>query len=413
MPDLPKATSRFLRLPAIDGKRTDYKDVHGSRVPGLMLRVSPTAKSWVLAARMPGVKNPARFTLGSLDELTLTEARQAAQAMKSAVRDGRDPQAERKARSAAAAEARVDLIDAHIEKFAEHCIKTNRTGEQQARTMRLVVKPAWKGRHISTITRRDVKALIDAKAEDAPIMANRLLALVRPFFAWAVERDLVSDNPAAGIKPVGKEKSRDRVLSDDELLRVWKAAGATAQPFGPVFQLLLLTAQRLNEAAGMRWSELDLDAAEWVISGERAKNGRENAVPLSARAVAILRDQKKLKGSDFVFPSARSPAEKSVSGFSKAKAALDKTSNVNDWRLHDLRRTTATGLARMKIAPHVIEKLLNHANGVIGGVTARYNRYSYDDEKRHALDAWAAHLERLETGGELDNVVPLAAVADA
>ena len=407
MPDLPQATSTFHKLASVDGKQTDYKDASGSRVPGLMLRVSPKSKTWVLYSRLPGAKSPSRLKLGELAELTLTDARAAALEMKAQLRAGHDPQAERTERREAAAAKRTDVIDVHIEVFGQHCLKVNRSGSEQVRTMTNVVLPEWKGRHIRSITRRDVRSLVEDKAKTAPVMANRLLALLKRFFSWAIEWDVIDANPAYGIKPVTKEVSRDNVLSDDELKAVWKAAGTMGKPFGSIIRLLMLTAQRRGEVAGMRWTEIDLDKAEWVISLSRAKNGMENRVPLTEAALAIIKDQLRLKGSDFVFPSCRTPTTRHVSGFSKAKRQIDEISGVTEWRLHDLRRTAASGMARHKISPHVVEKVLNHTNGILGGVAGIYNRFGYDDEKRHALETWAAHIERLEFGKTDDNVAYL------
>jgi integrase len=407
MPDLPKATNQFHTLAAVDGKRTDYKDARGSRVPGLMLRVSKSSRTWVLVARLPGAKHSTRLKLGELAEMSLTDARGTALEMKTKLRDGHDPQAERRERREVSALKRVDVIDNHIEAFGQHCMKVNRSGSEQVRALQKEVLPEWKGRHVSSITRRDVKALIDGKAATAPVSANRLLALLKRFFSWSIEREVIDANPASGIKPVTKEVSRDNVLSDDQLKAVWMAAGSMGKPFGSVIRLLMLTAQRRDEVAGMRWTEINLDKAEWVISPSRTKNGMENRVPLTEAAMAIIKDQLRLKGSDFVFPSGRSPTTKYVSGFSKAKRQIDEISGATEWRLHDLRRTAASGMARYKVSPHVVEKVLNHTNGILGGVAGIYNRFGYDDEKRHALETWAAHIERLEFGGTDDNVAHL------
>ena len=409
MPDLPKATSTFHKLPAVDGGQTDYKDSSGSRVPGLMLRVSPKAKTWVLYSRLPGAKSPTRLKLGELAEMTLTAARAAALEMKTRLREGFDPLAERKVRREAAVAWREDIIDHHIADFSDHCRAVNRTGKEQASILRVEVLPHWKGRHISSITRRDVRSLIEGKAKTAPIRANRLLALVRRFFNWAVEKDIIAVNPAAGIKRPTQEDKRKVKLNDDKLKDVWKAAGELGRPFGSITRLLILTAQRREEVAGMRWSEINTDKAEWIIPAERAKNGEENHVPLTDAALAIINDQLRLKGSDFVFPSGRNPATKHVSGFSKAKRQLDEISGVSGWRLHDLRRTTASGLAKYRVQPHIIEKILNHKRGVMTDIEITYNLFEYADEKRHALETWAAHIERLESGETDDNVVPLVA----
>jgi integrase len=408
MPDLPTHKTTMNNVAAVDGKQTDYKDSGPRRVPGLGLRVSPTGtKSWVLIARRPGMKNPSRYTLGSYVELELTDARETAIEFKRMLRDGIDPLAERTAKRAAAAAARLDVIDDIIGAFAKHCETTNRTGVEQASMLHNDVLPHWKGRNIKTITRRDVRTVVEIKKKSAPIRANRLLTLIKTFFSWAIDKDLIEANPARDVKRVTREISRDRVLTDQELLSVWNAAGDVGAPFGTITHLLLLTAQRRDEVAGMRWSELDLDAGDWVIPATRNKNGVENRVPLTKGAVRIIETQLKIDGSDFVFPSGRSPITKHVSGFSRAKKRLDKISDVTDWRLHDLRRTVASGMARYQIAPHVVEKLLNHVSGILGGVAGVYNRFGYDKEKRHALETWAAHLDGVINGEKSDNVVPL------
>ena len=179
------------------------------------------------------------------------------------------------------------------------------------------------------------------------------------------------------------------------------------KPFGPITLLLILTAQRRNEVVSMRWSEIDQDNKVWIIPADRAKNGVENRVPLSEAALEIIKSQSKIDKSDFVFPSSRSPEENPASGLSKAKRNLDDASGVTNWRYHDLRRTAASGMARLGIAPHVVEKILNHVSGSFGGVAGIYNRFGYEDEKRHALDAWAAALDRIIRGKRDDNIVSI------
>lgn len=273
--------------------------------------------------------------------------------------------------------------------------------------MAVDVLPNWGDRPLADIQRRDVLALLEAKAKTSPTMANRLLALVRRFFNWAIEVDLLDENPASGVKPPQKERSRDRVLSDDELNAVWDAAAVQGWPFGPITQLLVLTAQRCDEVISMRRSEIDVVAKIWTIPAARAKNGREHRVPLSEMALTIIERLPVIDGSNFVFPSARTPKDKPVSGLSKAKRRIDAVAQVYEWRFHDLRRTAASGMARHGTAPHVVEKILNHVSGTFGGVAGVYNRFGYDDEKRHALDAWAAHIDQIVNGVKDDNVVVL------
>ncbi|MCW2244758.1 integrase [Azospirillum fermentarium] len=259
------------------------------------------------------------------------------------------------------------------------------------------------------VTRRDVNLLLDEVVDGgAPVVANRLLAAVRKMFNWAASKDYVAANPCAGIMPPSAEDSRDRVLGDDELRRVWEAASALGELFGPLVRLLILTGQRRDEVAGMRWSELDLDAGLWTIPKERAKNGKAHAVPLSVAAVAVLAVLPRLEmddgtPSDFVFTTTGTTP---VSGFSKAKERLDLLAGVEGWRFHDIRRTVTTGLARMGIAPQVADRILNHVQGTIRGVAAVYNRHDYLDESRAALDAWAQRLDRIVNGTPA-NVVDL------
>ena len=158
----------------------------------------------------------------------------------------------------------------------------------------------------------------------------------------------------------------------------------------------------------MRWSEINAKDKVWAIPGKRTKNEKENRVPLCDTALAIIEAQPTIDGSDFVFPSSRTPTKKPASGLSRAKRRLDDASGVTGWRYHDLRRTAASGMARAKVPPHVVEKILNHVGGTLGGVAGIYNRFGYDAEKRHALETWAAHVDGVVTGGKGDNVVSLA-----
>ena len=407
MPSLPATKAARDKITAIDGKQTDYNDVDQNSVPGLILRVTAKGqRTWALRAKRPGHPNKSRFNLGDYREMTITEARQAALAFKAKLREGIDPLAQRQEKIAAAKAAQLDIIDDLILAFNTHCEATNKTGKEQSDLMNKDVLPYWKGRNIKSITRRDVRAIVEQKKQQAPVRANRLLTLIKRFFSWAIEQDAIDNNPARDMKPVTQETSRDRVLSDTELQAVWDAANDVGAPFGAITQLLMLTAQRLSEVAGMSWDEVDFEKAEWAIPASRSKNGVENRVPLSDAAAAIIKEQPRVAGSDFVFPSGRNPKTRHVSGYSKAKKRIDRLSGVSEWRYHDLRRTAASGMARLGIAPHVVEKILNHVTGTLGGVAGVYNRFGYDEEKRRALEAWERMLLSKDMG--MDNVVELA-----
>ena len=224
-------------------------------------------------------------------------------------------------------------------------------------------------------------------------------------FNWAIERDIIASSPCAGVKPPTPEQSRDRVLSDDELGNVWRAAHQLGGPFGALVELLILTGQRRDEVARMAWGEVDLDAQLWTLPKERSKNGRPHDVALSAPAVAILNSLPRI-GDSFVLTT---DGKSAASNYSASKRKLDKLlpADMPPWWLHDLRRTVASGMARLGINLPVIEKILNHSSGSFGGIVGVYQRHDFADEKRHALERWGAHVADLVTGGRSPNVVRL------
>jgi integrase len=241
----------------------------------------------------------------------------------------------------------------------------------------------WGARRLDSISRGDVRIVLQGIA--APVAANRAHSIVRKFFNWAVENDLISSSPLAGIRAPNREKSRDRVLTDDELATVWHAK--LGYPLGQILQLLILTGQRHGEVGGMVWTELDLDAGVWTLPPERTKNGRRHEVPLSRQAVEIIRAAPRI-GEQYVF---------TVSGTTpyRGKISDRPIAGVAPWVVHDLRRTAASGMARLGISLPVIEKILNHAGGSFAGIVGVYQRHEFADEKRAALQLWADHVERL------------------
>jgi integrase len=263
------------------------------------------------------------------------------------------------------------------------------------------VLPRWKGRDIGDLRKRDVVQLIDAVIDGGvTVMANRVLAVVHKLFAWAVSRDILEHNPATGVaKPVA-EVPRDRALTTPEIKAIWKATTHMAYPHGAYIRLLLLTAQRRDEVATMRWSAIDLERAEWKLDAADTKAGRAHIVPLSKTVLDILSQLPRL--DDYVLTTRGGTH---ICGYSKSKELLDRfmaaelgiaQTELPNWRIHDLRRTVATRMVRLGILEDVVSKVLNHARQ---GVTARhYNHYAYISEKRHALDMWAADLTRMLDG---------------
>jgi integrase len=388
------------------------QEIPDGLLAGLYLIVQPSgSKSWAVRYRR-GTK-PRKHTLGPYPTLGLLEAREQARKALLRVQAGGDPGLEKKIERRRAIDGK-DSFEAVARLFIErHQRKKNRSWREAARLLGIIPDPderdsddpktfvlvknsitaRWRDQRVSEIKKADIIALLDDTVDrGAPIVANRTLATLRKLFNWSIERDLIEANPCTGVKPPAKEKSRDRVLSDDELGRVWTATEEIGWPFGPLIQLLILTAQRRDEVGALEWSELDLDKALWTLPRGRVKNDSGHEVPLSPTAVAVIQKLRRINGSKFVFTTnGKTP----VSGYPKAKNAIVEKSGVHEWRIHDLRRTVATGLARIGIALPVIERILNHVSGSFGGIVGVYQRHDFAAEMRAALDAWAREVKRI------------------
>lgn len=250
------------------------------------------------------------------------------------------------------------------------------------------------GKRIDEIKRADVVKACDVIHKSAPVSANRALAHLKHLMGWCVERGMIDASPIAGMKPLSKERSRERVLTDDELGALWTACEAEGYPFGDCMKLLILSGQRRAEIAELCWSELDLEKRLWTLPSQRAKNGRQHTVPITDGMLDVLRRVPRFLGSDFVFTTTgKSP----ISGFGRLKDRLDKAlpEGTDPWIIHDLRRTMSTNMAMLGVPQPVTEALLNHKTGVVSGVAAIYNVYSYADEKREALETWNARIEEI------------------
>jgi integrase len=431
--------TKALTVRRIDTVQTtsSRQEIPDGLLVGLYLVVQPSgAKSFAVRYRHAG--QPRKLTLGAYPTVNLEAARDIGAKALRAAAEGRDPAAEKQsakgeAKRHAAEEIRGkrDIFENVAREFIErHAMKSNKetTWRETARILGLRPSPddpatlvdvggdvmtAWKGLKIQDITKRDVITLLDGVNDrGSPIMANRVLAAVRKLFNWCVARDVIQASPCTLVTPPAPERSRDRILNDDELRMVWNAAEGDGWPFGPLVKLLVLTGQRLSEVGGMRWEEVDLANKLWTLPAERVKNGERHEVPLSDATIAVLSALPRIKTSKgFVFTTRRDAA---VSGFSRAKDRLDaaiKTASpdvkVGHWTFHDLRRTMASGMARIGIQLPVIEKVLNHSSGSFRGIVGVYQRHSYADEKRAALQAWASHVESVASGKQIDNVVAL------
>jgi integrase len=393
-----------------------------------------------------------KLALGSCSALSLAKAREAAAAIMGDVAKGRNPAADRK--DAAAAERakragdrltlRVLIEDWHRFHLA------GRRASYAAEAVRALhyafadalddaaedLDRAAVVRTLDVLARRRARHRADGTNKPkGAAMTGRTAAYGRAAFAWAVKRGVVPANPFANL-PIGKSiAKRERVLSDDEIAEIWRAAGDAASPYGTIIRLLILTGQRRGEVAGLNWGELSDDLASWTMLGERTKNGAVHMIPLSAPARDLLWA---------LLPSDANEAKRAIAerravaalalpgalgtpfaGWSKAKAALDKAvldgrakaaaaagtspAPLVPWSVHDLRRTVATGLQRLGVRLEVTEAVLNHISGSRGGIAGVYQRHDWAAEKRAALDAWAAHvLSITEHRTAADNVVKLA-----
>ena len=296
-----------------------------------------------------------------------------------------------------------DYLRQHLEK---NC--SAGTYRNAKRMLEVDVLRPWRGRALTSISKRDVIALVDRIAERAPVHANRVLARVNAMFAWAVDKDRIPIAPSAGVKPPSKEKARDRWLNDQEIVWLWQACEQLGYPLGALFRTLLLTGQRVSETASMEWAEVDFEAKLCVIPRGKAKSDRTHEVQLSEPGIALLRSLPRL--GPYVFTNKGGRRVRS-STFDKGRldAAMLKVSGraeIAKFIVHDLRRTAASGMARLGIAPHVVDRILNHSSGTIHGTAAVYNRFEYGEERRTALAAWASYVTSLLSPAS-SNVVSL------
>ncbi|HKD42246.1 MAG TPA: integrase arm-type DNA-binding domain-containing protein [Myxococcaceae bacterium] len=376
----------------IDALPTSKSDVvyWDAAYPGFGVKVTPTGrKVFIVLYRTGGAGSKLRkYTIGPYGRVTLHQARVAAHKVFAARLEGRDPAAEKRE-----AKRRVvaDRVEDLLETFIAQRLSQNRSGGEIARLLRREVGKTWGGRSIHEISKRDVVEVITAIAQrGAPVAANKALKATKTFLRWCVGRAVLDQSPAEGVPLPSKEVARDRVLDDDELAQVVLAARKIGGPYGGIVELLALTGQRREEVAPLQWAELDLARRVWTLPKSRTKNAKAHVVHLSEQSMAVL--ARADQPGPFVFSLL---GIKHFQEFSRAKRQLDQLSGVTGWRLHDLRRTCVSGMARLGIAPHVADKILNHQSGTISGVAAFYQRYEFLAERRAALNLWGAHVAEL------------------
>jgi integrase len=364
-------------------------------------------KSFVFMYRFGGKAK--RLTLGTYPKMSLADAHQAHAEARKKLEQGIDPGAE--AVTEREEERRAPTVATLSEQYLEKWAKPRkRSWREDERILKKDVLPEWGKRKARQITRRDVIRLLDDIVDrGASIMANRTLAVIRKMFNFAVSRDIVPVSPCLSVRAPAPEQRRDRVLTTDEIRALWhglEGAKMMAEGTKLALKLQLTTGQRKAEIVSARWDEIDFNdgGGWWTIPPEKSKNKMAHRVPLSPLALELLQAAKNLTGdSPWVFPSPQTDRHITPEAVDHALRRPGLEALGFTFVPHDLRRTAASHMTGMGISRLVVSKLLNH---VERGVTAVYDRHSYDREKRQALEAWARKLQSIVEGTE-SNVVPM------
>jgi len=385
---------------------TERRDIREPGRPGFAIRVFPSgSKSWIYIYKHDGRKR--RLTLGQYPAMTLTKAHEEYAKACTIVKDGGDPAGD--ALESKMERKLADTVAAFADEYMERWAKPRkRSWKEDLRILNKDILPVWKRRKMRDITRRDINLLLDGIMDrGAPESANRTHALIHKMFNFALSRDVVPFNPCAGIGKPAKTRQRDRVLTDDEVRTHWHGIMESSLSLGSRVALLLqlTTAQRKGEIVSMRWDEIN--GEWWTIPAVKAKNGLAHKVPLTPQALSLL-ERMKDADSEWVFPSPRNSRHVTPESVDHAlRRYLERASIHKDagwFTPHDLRRSSATKMTEIGISRLVVSKILNHAET---GVTAIYDRNSYDREKRQALETWGRRLDAILTGKDDSKVVQL------
>ena len=407
-PIFPKSHDRAGQ-PLADGDRYDLLD---AIVPGFSVRVTGTGqRTYVLRCRFPGSRHANRRAIGDCGAITLDDAREKARSWLALVRRGIDPQIEEERQRQAALRQQRNTFAAIAEDFIKDKLPGERKGREVERDIRREFLPLWGKRPVAEITAQDVRNVVKAaKDRGAPYQAHNLLTTARRLFSWAIDQHVygLESSPCERLKPkaiIGKKVSRKRILDDDELRAFWRATRRLGYPYGPLFRMLALTGQRKSEVAEARWQEIDLARKLWTIPAERMKADAAHIVPLTDDVIALLEVLPRFKKGDHVFSTVF--GVKPVNGFSKAKVRIDRRmlqswraiargrgedhrqAQIDPWVIHDIRRTMRTGLSTLPVPNLVCELVIAHTKP---GLHKVYDQHAYLDEKRRALELWAARL---------------------
>jgi integrase len=388
--------------------------IYDRQVPGLAVRVQPTGhKSYVLGARYPNDPHFTRRELGQVGRIDLAEARAKARAWLALIEKGTDPR-EAEAREREAAQlAAGNAFAAVAEDFIVRHLRGKRKARVVERDIRKELIPVWGEKPIGSITRRDVVILIERIADrgrGSGAYARNIFDHIRAVFSWAINRSIynLEHSPVDRLKPrdlLGAKRQRERVLTDDELIALWRATARTPYPFGVLVRLIMLTGVRLNEAAAARWREFD--DTLWVIPAARFKMNAEHRVPLTSAAKELLMELPRWTRSDYVFSVS---GEAPFKGLSRAKTRLDqrmlrswralgrargvdrRQATFDNWTLHDVRRTVRTRLSELRVPEAAAELVIGHSKK---GLARIYNQHEFADEMREALELWSSRLRSI------------------
>ena len=375
-------TDAWLRKLKAPEKREDFRD-KGTR--GLQLRSSPSGtKTFSFVFRL-GLRM-GRATIGKYPENELRLARSKADEFRKLVAQGIDPRVEKRTKRTEQEMTLELMVHEFIEEYAK--IKT-RSWKQAESNLRLYLISKHATAPISTITRSHIKTILrELNNQGKKVTANRALAHMSRFFNWLVAEEYLQYSPAAKIEKEYEELEREHVLRDAEIKAIWMATTSLSRPYSAWIRLLLLCGQRRGEPASIRRSQI-VDGC-WHLSGSDTKNGRPNIIPLSRQAQALV-DLLLEQTGNYLIKTDRI-GDKPINGFSKVKRQMDKLSGVNGWRMHDVRRTVSTNLTKLGVDRFILQKILNHSEK---GTTKIYDRYSYMNEKREALQKWADRLDEI------------------
>jgi len=362
--------------------------VWDSQLPGFGIRVRQSGhKTYVLFYRPKNRNRIRKLTLGRADAIQATEARRQARELLGQIAAGKDPADEKLAYRTASLRTAYEAFK------AEHLPKVSREhARQRERIFERHFLPKLGDKVLREISRGEIKEIIDRISKTHRIAASNAHRGFSAFLSWCVEHGLIEHHVLRGSKLPAPYIPRERILTENELISVWKACDSLPQLWKTYFRMLIASGQRRTEVAGMHWDELNLDQHTWTLPANRTKNRRQHIVPISPLMSAVLNEAPGKSG--FVFPS---PIDRKtfVHFFDRATVELRNLAKVSGFRLHDIRRTAASIMGKIDVAPHVIEAILNHRSGIISGIAAIYNKYGYEREKSAALTRYGEYLDAL------------------